>query len=296
MISEDILAFVQLNPPGIELCRLYNMNQDSSGSVPHVSKLCTLLLPPLKDGARTDWAICVGEHPGHQKFSNGPWAEYHRAPPHRPFHLSTRNSIVSTMIQITGKNGRVRIYDMAVRSATLLAHVAAMDATSGRMSSPSDGGRAVPWAEWGPQTTSMSDHTHIGWNDLLGERRAMIDASGLRMRIRDYNPYRIWQASRPVEPSSVPARRRPGEGESPDPDLGTDQDDGFRRRRSPRMINKTSSIRAGEWFEDEVVTALPYVDVVVYIPGCRAIHMQQDQLLLHVDDVSSFVSVTDDSP
>jgi hypothetical protein len=283
MISEDVLAFVQLNPPGIELCRVSNMNGDSFGSVPYVNKLCTLLLPPLKDGARTDWAICVGEHPGHQKFSHGPWAEYHRAPPHRQFRLSTRESIVSTMIQITGKNGRVRIYDMAVRSATLLAHVAAMDTTSGGSLPPSDGGRVVPWAEWGPHTTSMSDHTHIGWNDLLGERRAMIDASGLRMRIRDYNPYRIWKAS-------LPARRRQGGGES-DPDLDADQDEVFRRRPTPRMVNKTSSIRAAEWFEDDVVTALPYVDVVVYIPGCRAIHMQQDQLLLHVDDVSSSVSV-----
>jgi hypothetical protein len=288
MISEDVLAFVQLNPPGIELCRVSNMNEDSSEGVPHVSKLCTLLLPPLKDGARTDWAICVGEHPGHQKFSNGPWAEYHRAPPHRQFRISTRNSIVSTMIQITGKNGRVRIYDMAVRSATLLAYVTTMDATSGGMSPSPDGDRVVPWVEWGPQTTSMSDHTHIGWNDLLGERRAMIDASGLRMRIRDYNSYRIWQAGRPVTSSLLP-RRRQGGGESPDPDLDADQDDAFRRRPTPRIVNKTSSIRAGEWFEDDVVTALPYVDVVVYIPGCRAIHMQQDQLLLHVDDVSSFV-------
>jgi hypothetical protein len=42
MISEDVFALVQLNPPGIELSRISNMKVDGSG--PRMNKLCTLLL------------------------------------------------------------------------------------------------------------------------------------------------------------------------------------------------------------------------------------------------------------
>jgi len=40
----------------------------------------------------------------------------------------------------------------------------------------------------------------------------------------------------------------------------------------------------GEWFRDDVSTALSHLDTMVYKPGCRAIYMEQDQLLLRVDD------------
>src|SRR5580693_1382305 len=101
MVSEDVFALVQLNPPGIELSRISNMKDDggsisgSDGWCPRMDKLCTLLLPPRQDGARPDWAVCVGEHPGHQLFSRGPWPAYRRAPPRRQFRQSTRDSIVS---------------------------------------------------------------------------------------------------------------------------------------------------------------------------------------------------------
>ena len=63
MISEDVFALVQLNPPGIELCRISNMKggSDSDDSGPYMDKLCTLLLPPLRDGARPDRAVGGGE-------------------------------------------------------------------------------------------------------------------------------------------------------------------------------------------------------------------------------------------
>jgi hypothetical protein len=292
MISEDILALVQLNPPGIEMCRVSNMKEDLSGNGPHMNKLCTLLLPPLQDGAHTDWAVCMGQHPGNQKFSRGPWPEYRHAPPHRQFRLSKWDSIVSVMIQVTGKEGRVRIYDMVVRCATLFAQATAAAAAEGRTSPSSNGGRVVPWAEWGPQATCMTDRSHVGWNDLLGELRVMIDASGLRIRISDYNPYRIRQAAVAAAAasaaSSMPTKRHHGGRRTRGAYVDQESDDDKHRKpnRYPRIINKTSTIQAGEWFQDDVVTTLPYMDVVVYIPGCRAIHMQQDQLLLHVDDVS----------
>ena len=58
MISKDVLMLIQLNRPGIELCQILNMKgaTNSSGSVPHMEKFCTLLLPPLQDGACTVWA------------------------------------------------------------------------------------------------------------------------------------------------------------------------------------------------------------------------------------------------
>jgi hypothetical protein len=52
-----------------------------------------------------------------------------------------------------------------------------------------------------------------------------------------------------------------------------------------RRITESSVTRAGEWFEEDVRTALPHLSVAVDVPGCREIYMEQDQVLLRVDDL-----------
>jgi len=272
-----------------------------------MDKLCTLLLPSLQDGARVDWAVCVGEHPGHQAFSRGPWPEYRRAPPRRQFRQ--RDSIVSVMMQITGSGRRERIFDVVIRSATLLAHAHAAAATVGRQPTTGAAGGAddnegdigaggangrdvvgggVPWAEWGPRATSMSDQSMFAWNDLLSERRATIDEGGRRIRINDYNPYRIRQAR--ASGLAQGGGHRGGEEDS-----GGDSDEGGEgdvfRQKSARRITEGNRIRGGEWFREDVSTALPHLDITVSMPAmpvCRAIYMEQDQLLLQVDDLNNF--------
>ena len=297
MISKDVFALVQLDPLGIELCRISNMDGDS----PRMDKLCTLLLPALQEGARPDWAVCVGEHPGHQPFSRGPWPEYRRAPPRRQFRQSTRDSIVSVVMQITGSSERQpRMFDLVVRCATLLAHAEAdrspssLDANE-QLDADADGGGggAVPWAEWGPRSTSMSDHTFFEWNDLLGERRATVDHRGDRVRIHDYNPYRIRQARKLGMAKGHYGCGGGGgglEGRRVDSDLEVEGGNESRRSGS-RRITERSTIESGEWFREDVWTALPHLDMMIYKPGCRAIYMEQDQLLLHVDDYLNDVSV-----
>ena len=302
MISEDVFALVQLDPLGIELCRISNMKgEGGSDSGPHMDKLCTLLLPPLQDGARPDWAVCVGEHPGHQPFSRGPWPEYRRAPPRRQFRQSTRDSIVSVVMQITGSSERgvPRMFDLVVRCATLLAHAHAADAAKDNKGGDNDDDDAVPWAEWGPRSTSMSDHTSFEWNDLLGERRATVDPLGHEIRIHDYNPYRIRQARKSglaVGGGGEEGRGRGGGGElegrrTGDSELELSVEEGNHTRRSgSRRITERRTIQGGEWFREDVSTALPHLDTMIYKPGCRAIYMEQDQLLLHVDDYLDDVS------
>lgn len=302
MISEDVFALVQLDPPGIELCRISNMKGASSG--PRMDKLCTLLLPPLQDGACPDWAVCVGEHPGHQPFSRGPWPEYRRAPPRRQFRQSTRDSIVSVVMQITGSvRGEARIFDLVVRVATLLAHAAAAESevesaeADGKHNNGDDG---VPWVEWGPRSTSMSDHTSFEWNDLLGERRATVAHHGHQVRIYDYNPYRIRQARASGLAEEGHHRHvgvggggegGGGGGEGRTGDSDEEVQEGNRTRWSgSRRITEESTIPGGEWFREDVLTALPHLDTMIYKPGCRAIYMEQDQLLLHVDDCWDDVS------
>lgn len=288
MISEDVFALVQLDPLGIELCRISNMKGE--GGPPRMDKLCTLLLPPLQEGARPDWAVCVGEHPGHQPFSRGPWPEYRRAPPRRQFRQSTRDSIVSVVMQITGSGKRrvPRMFDLVVRCATLLAHAGAAQA---------DGGDdAVPWAEWGPRWTSMSDHTSFEWNDLLGERRATVDPHNHEIRIYDYNAYRIRQARKSGLAVGGEEGGTGGGGElerrrTGDSDLEVEGGNESRQGGS-RRITESSTIRGGEWFREDVSTALPHLDTMIYKPGCTAIYMEQDQLLLHVEDYSDDVSET----
>lgn len=317
MVSEDVFALVQLNPPGIELSRIYNMK---GGGEPRMDKLCTLLLPPLQDGARPDWAVCVGEHPGHQLFSRGPWPAYRRAPPRRQFRQSTRDSIVSVVMQVVGSGRQMRIFDLVVRSATLLARAAA--AADVESSSSSDGGggggqaerparadvkdsngdeeedegegdvKVVPWASWGPRETSMSDHTSFEWNDLLGERRATVDPRGRRIRIYDYNPYRIRQARMSGLVEVRRHHRHVGGGgvqqqQQRAGDSDEDEEEANRSHRNgSRRITETSTIKGGQWFREDVSTGLPHLDTVIYRSGCRAIYMEQDQLLLHVEDMN----------
>ena len=298
MISEDVFALVQLDPLGIELCRISNMNggDGSGGGPPRMDKLCTLLLPPLQEGARPDWAVCVGEHPGHQPFSRGPWPEYRRAPPRRQFRQSTRDSIVSVVMQITGSGKRrvPRMFDLVVRCATLLAHAGAAQAAAEDKDNNDDGGDAVPWAEWGPRSTSMSDHTSFEWNDLLGERRATVDPHNHEIRIYDYNPYRIRQARK--SGLAVGGEEKGGGGElerrrTGDSDLEVEGGNESRQGGS-RRITESSTIRGGEWFREEVWTGLPHLDTKIYKRGCTAIYMEQDQLLLHVEDYLDDVSET----
>ena len=134
-----------------------------------------------------------------------------------------RVSVVSVVMQIEGCEGRVRTFEFVVRFAplcSLMLDVAcvvvptvtvAADAESsngdgledGRPESAqaqfvvgdvnAEGGVSVPWAAWGPRATALSDQTQVGWRYLVGERRATIEHGVHRIRIRDYNPYRIRQ-------------------------------------------------------------------------------------------------------
>jgi len=370
MISKDVLALVQLDPPGIELCRISNMgkevedeatgeegggeegsgtsgdrgatNDNSRGRSgrsdgrPRMDKLCTLLLPPLRqerDGtggrdrdharvharARVIWSFCIGEHPGHQTFSRGPWPEYRRAPMlgrRHMFRQSTKESIVSIVMQIEGCEGRMRTFEFVVRCATLLAYAdaarvviptdtdtVAADAESsngdGRLASAQAQAQAqvvvgdvnaeerVPWAAWGPRATALVDQTHVGWRYLLGERRATIEQGVHRIRIRDYNPYRIRQAKASMVAKGL-GRHELGDSHEHEGEDSSDEGEGIVDPFHPhgiRRITESSTTRAGDWFEEDVRTALPHLDVTVDVPGCKAIYMEQDQVLLQVDDL-----------
>jgi hypothetical protein len=368
MISKDVLALVQLDPPGIELCRISNMGKEveedeatgeeegegsggtsgdfdrgaatnendrgrsgrSDGRRPRMDKLCTLLLPPLRQGrdgiggARVIWTFIVGEHPGHQTFSRGPWPEYRHARLGRRhvFRQSTKDSIVSVVMQIEGYLRWLRTFEFVVRCDTLLTYAAAaardpsvmvvVDPTAGGAAGSSNGEREtqaqarvvvgdgdgdVPWAAWGPRATALSDQTHVGWRYLLGERRATIaptnEAGVHRIRIRDYNPYRIRQAKASMVAKGLGRHEWGGggdddshehEGEGYPADEGEGIVDPF-HAQGTRRITERSVTRAGEWFEEDVRTALPHLSVAVDVPGCREIYMEQDQVLLRVDDL-----------
>src|SRR6266403_362021 len=354
MISKDVLALVQLDPPGIELCRISNMQEDeaaaeedgaggdndsgatndnnrgrskSSDGRPRMDKLCTLLLPPLRqqrDGTGTRsahiiWTFCVGEHPGHQTFSRGPWPEYRLASQGRRhmFRQSTKNSVVSVVMHIEGCEERLRTFEFVVHCATLLAyadgtHVAgptdsvAVAADTESSNSDGDGQSAsvqaqaqavvddanvegsVPWAAWGPRATAMSDQTHVGWRYLLGERRATIEQGVHRIRICDYNPYRIRQAKASMVAKGLGRHDWRGDSHVHEGEAASDEGEGnvdpF-HAKGVRRITESRITRAGDWFEEDVTTALPHLEIVVDVPGCSAIYMEQDQVLLQVDSL-----------
>jgi len=290
---------------------------------PRMDKLCTLLLPPLRKerdgtGARVIWSFCSGEHPGHQTFSRGPWPEYRRAPLGRRhmFRQSTQDSIVSVLMQIERREGWLgKTFEFDVRRATLLAYAdaarvvvpnaatLAADAESsdgdgdGRSASASaqahvavgdvNAEGSVPWAAWGPRATALSDQTHVGWRYLLGERRATIEEGVHRIRIRDYNPYRIRQAKASMVAKGV-GRHEWRDSHEHEGEDSSDEGEGIVDPFHPhgtRRITESSTTRAGDWFEEDVRTALPHLDVTVDVPGCKEIYMEQDQVLLRVDDL-----------
>jgi len=124
-----------------------------------------------------------------------------------------------------------------------------------------------------------------------------VDLSGRRIRIYDYNPYRIRQA-RMSGLAKVHHHRHVGGGgeggrvQQRAGDSDEEEEEANRSHRNgSRRITETSTVKGGQWFREDVSTGLPHLDTVIYRSGCRAIYMEQDQLLLHVDDMND-VSLT----
>jgi hypothetical protein len=95
----------------------------------------------------------------------------------------------------------------------------------------------------------------VGWRDSFSERRASIEKGGQTVRIRDYNSYSI--------------RRERDSNVGPSPD-----------QNGTRRIVESSTIRGGGWFEEDVTTVLPYLDIVVDVRECREIYLEQHEILL----------------
>jgi hypothetical protein len=132
----------------------------------------------------------------------------------------------------------------------------------------------VPWDAWGPRTTTVSDSSPVDWIYVLGERRATIGRYAKHICIHDYNPYRIQQAR-----AFLTAKDRKDFQEQ---DYERMSNGGIYHPNVTRRIIESSMVQGGQWFEKDVTTALPHLEIVVDVPGCRDIYMEQDQILLHV--------------
>jgi hypothetical protein len=143
-------------------------SRGSRNDGPRMDKLCTLLLPSLRQPqggtgapARVIWTYCDGEHPGHQMFSRGPWPEYRHAPLGRNqiFRQSTEDSILSVMM---GRSGQPSTFEVVVRYATLLAYA--------------DGARVLPMAS-APVATDAELSNRDGDGESKSVRAMMGDAN-----------------------------------------------------------------------------------------------------------------------
>ncbi len=311
MISNDVVALLQLDPPGIELCRVSNMQNEREGAInshhghgshsdgPRVDRLCILLLPQLRQRnssarAGVDYASYHNDQQCHKMFSDRLWPNLHQAPmchvPQRhTFHQSTRDRIIDIMLWIRGCEGGDHTFEIVVRCATLLDYADGHGGTSIARNGDDDGRSALSplvgdvsteggnndgamlWDRWGPQATAMFENPMVLDKKLSGERKATMEQDD-QIHIQDYNPYRIRQA----RASMKSLRRR---GDSREREGSTDT---VIRSR----VIESNTIRAGEWFEEDVTTELPYLETVVNVPGCTAFHMEHDQVLLRVDDLN----------
>jgi hypothetical protein len=131
----------------------------------------------------------------------------------------------------------------------------------------------------------VSDVEHVDWIYLLGEQRATIEQVG-QIRIRDYNPYRIRQAKASMVAKGLGSH---GWGDSHEEEEEEDEGDGnvgtFHPKVTRRIVER-STIQGGEWFEEDVTTTFPHLEIDLDVPGCRGIFMGQNQVLLQVDDIN----------
>src|SRR5258708_2219437 len=303
MISNDVVAFLQFDPPGVVLCRVSNMQNEREGAIndhhglggqsdgPCMDKLCTLLLPHRRKAissarAGVEYAYY---HYDQQSFSSLQLPYHHQVPmchvPQRhTFHQSTRDRIISIMLWIQGCEGGDHTFEIIVRCATLLDYADGHGGTSMARNGDDDGQSAssplvgdvsteggnddgaVLWDRWGPQATAMFENPSVLENILSGERRAVMERDD-QIRIQDCNPYRIRQA----------LRRRGGDAH---------EKEGRADTVTQTRVVESNTIRAGEWFEEDVTTELPYLETVLNMPGCRTFYLKQNEVLLSVDDLN----------
>src|SRR5258708_31068029 len=149
MISNDVVAFLQLDRRGVVLCGVSKMQNEREGAIndhhglggqsdgPCMDKLCTLLPPQLRQGnssarAGVEYAYY---HYDQQSFSYLQLPYHHQVPmchvPQRhTFHQSTRDRIISIMLWIRGCEGGDHTFEIVVRCATLLDYADGHGATS----------------------------------------------------------------------------------------------------------------------------------------------------------------------
>jgi hypothetical protein len=242
------------------------------------------------------------------------------------FRQSTKDSILSIGLHINGCEWSSSVFEVVVRVATLLAYAdgaravptapatATVTAGVGSPNNDEDGQTAsaqavvsdanadddddaegrfddycVPWDAWGPRTTTVSDSSSMDWRYVLGERRATMERYTNQICIHDYNPYRIQQAR-----ASLAAKNLVVHGREDFHEQGGDEGQwnaGTFHPKVTRRIIESSMVQGGQWFQKDVTTALPHLEIVVDVPGCSAIYMEQDQILLHVGELDKVSGV-----
>jgi hypothetical protein len=121
---------------------------------------------------------------------------------------------------------------------------------------------------------------------LLGERRATVEHVGLPVCIRDYNPYRIRRAKASMVAKGLGGHAGHGwEEDEPEGEEGPEGNADTCHPKGTRRITESGAIQGGEWFEEDVRTSLPHLEIKVDVPGCREIYMEQDQVLFRAEDL-----------
>ena len=310
MLSEEIVLLIRLREPALEMCRLSSLGVPDAATLETV---CILTLPGLTMSASLRWATCFGEHPDHALFSRDrhspeyaprlPTMSTRQVPEGRRGRRHLRSisadGIISVVMHIHSLSGYTKTVDLSVRCRTLLelpakitqARAAAVASAEENVEvsegeSGSEGERegerraglmggagtgtgagagvlTVPWREWGPENTRVLVHDSYSWGSLVGERRATVgQMTPTRITVRDFNPFRVRRAL-----------ARTGE---PEKEVKLECGSVI------KVVTERSTFRGGEWFSDDIVSSLPYVETVTPYPDCEGVFMDEDNLLVEV--------------
>ena len=293
-------------------------SSSSSGSGPRMETLCTLQLPSLRI-SYVECAYCIGEHPDHEAFSRGPLPEYAHPPRCQQFRPSMRDSIVSVVFYCF--TSQECTYEVVVRRSALLAHAAAAElmprsefgfhvpwakwgpcATSIERRTYFElkawlGERsAVVHTEYGLSQICINDYNPYRIRQVAGAAvftltqtkplqggEQSVDADADEDDDDDGEEDCHDDGQENKDDGGEDADDGDNEGDSDDGEDSVGEDDNapFRQvgGQDCRIIETNTMRRV---FRNKVSTALPRMEVIINMPGCREIYMQQDLLLLRM--------------
>lgn len=233
-LDDDTLVFPHMSQKTLEISKI--IPSSNSEEAPELKTLYILKLPPMNRHASIVRMSCRGE-PTPMGRASTPAV---RARARRPFRDAPADAIIIFDLLVQDFSplvlGHITAFCFVVHRRALLAHVrpAQLDV----FATPD----TVEWAAWGPRATRWfdGDELTMRWiTTTAGQRYVSMAAAELApIRVRDFNPHAVRRAGAGGEAVRLPSGN------------------------TLRVVTGSSVITSSDLFQDDLESALPYVETV----------------------------------